>query len=70
MKGFLTENAVAPGQTIVQVPDTDAVMKSVNELRREVAEHSALHKHLGRYTQPVISIRAHFDLFVRGAGTP
>src|SRR5713226_2710973 len=38
-----------------QVPDTDAVMMSVETLRREIAEHGALHDLLGRYTQIVIA---------------
>jgi CRP-like cAMP-binding protein len=55
VEAFLTDNAIAPGETVVQVPDTDAVMMSVEALRREVADHGALHDLLGRYTQIVIA---------------
>jgi CRP-like cAMP-binding protein len=55
VEAFLTDDPVAPGETVVQVPDTDAMMMSVEDLRREVAEHGALHDLLGRYTQIVIA---------------
>src|SRR5260221_2599481 len=55
VEAFLTDDAIAPGETVVQVPDTDAVMMSVENLRREVAAHGALHDLLGRYTQVVIA---------------
>jgi len=55
VEAFLTDDAVAPGETVVQVPDTDAVMMSAEDLRREVAEHGALNDLLGRYTQIVIA---------------
>jgi CRP-like cAMP-binding protein len=55
VEAFLAHDAVAPGETVVQVPDTDAMMLSVEDLRREVAEHRALHDLLGRYTQIVIA---------------
>src|SRR5260370_39277121 len=50
VEAFLTDDAIAPGETVVQVPDTDAVMMSVENLRREVAAHGALHNLLARYT--------------------
>jgi CRP-like cAMP-binding protein len=55
VEAFLTDDAVAPGETVVQVPDTDAVMMSVEDLRREIAEHGALHDILGRYTSIIIA---------------
>jgi len=55
VEAFLTDDAIAPGETVVQVPDTDAMMLSAEDLRREVAEHGALHDLLGRYTQIVIA---------------
>jgi CRP-like cAMP-binding protein len=55
VEAFLTDDAVAPGETVVQVPDTDAVMMSAEDLRREVAERGALSDLLGRYTQIVIA---------------
>jgi CRP-like cAMP-binding protein len=55
IEAFLTDDAVAPGETVVQVPDTDAVMMGVETFRREIADHGALHELLGRYTQIVIA---------------
>jgi CRP-like cAMP-binding protein len=55
IEAFLTDDAVAPGETVVQVPDTDAVMVSVETFRREIADHGPLHDLLGRYTQSVIA---------------
>jgi CRP-like cAMP-binding protein len=55
VEAFLTDNAMAPGETVVQVPDTDAMMMSVGDFRREIAKHGALHDLLGRYTQVVIA---------------
>jgi CRP-like cAMP-binding protein len=55
VEAFLTYDAVAPGETVVQVPDTSAEMMSVEDFRREIARHGALHDLLGRYTQVVIA---------------
>jgi CRP-like cAMP-binding protein len=55
IEAFLRSDAVAPGETVVQVPDTDAVMMSVEDFRREIARHGAFHDILGRYTQVVIA---------------
>jgi CRP-like cAMP-binding protein len=55
VEAFLTDDAVAPGETVVQVPDTSAEMMSVEDFRREIARHGALHDLLGRYTQVVIA---------------
>jgi CRP-like cAMP-binding protein len=55
VEAFLTDDAIAPGETVVQVPDTSAEMMSVEDLRREIARHGALHDILGRYTQVVIA---------------
>jgi CRP-like cAMP-binding protein len=55
VEAFLADNAMAPGETVVQVPDTDAMMMSVEDFRREIAKHGALHDLLGRYTQVVIA---------------
>jgi CRP-like cAMP-binding protein len=55
VEAFLTDDAVAPGETVVQVPDTSAEMMSVEDFRREIAGHGALHDLLGRYTQVVIA---------------
>jgi CRP-like cAMP-binding protein len=55
IEAFLGADAVAPGETLMQVPDTDAEMMSVEDFRREVGGHGALHDLLGRYTQVVIA---------------
>jgi len=55
IEAFLSEDAVAPGDTLIQVPDTNAEMLSVNDFRREIAERGALHDLLGRYTQALIA---------------
>jgi CRP-like cAMP-binding protein len=55
VEAFLTDDAIAPGETVVQVPDTSAEMMSVEDFRREIAGHGALHDILGRYTQVVIA---------------
>ena len=49
IEAFLGADAVAPGETLMQVPDTNAEMMSVEDFRREVGEHGALHDLLGRY---------------------
>jgi CRP-like cAMP-binding protein len=55
IEAFLSDRAVATGQTRMQVPDTDAEMMSVEDFRREVAARGALHDLMGRYTQVIIA---------------
>ena len=55
IEAFLSIDAVAPGKTLMQVPDTDAEMLGVEDFRREVAAHGALYDLLGRYTQVIIA---------------
>jgi CRP-like cAMP-binding protein len=55
IEAFLSDDAVALGETIVQVPDTDAVVLSVEEFRRELRENGALHRLMGLYTQAVLA---------------
>jgi CRP-like cAMP-binding protein len=55
IEAFLGADALAPGEALMQVPDTNAEMMSVEDFRREVGEHGALHDLLGRYTQVVIA---------------
>src|SRR5690349_5492955 len=43
IEAFLRDNAVPFGETIVQVPDTDAIALGASEFRREVARSGALH---------------------------
>jgi CRP-like cAMP-binding protein len=55
IEAFLGDRALAPGETMMQVPDTDAVMLAIEPFRREVALHGALFSMMGRYTQTVIA---------------
>jgi CRP-like cAMP-binding protein len=55
IEAFLGIGAIAPGLTLMQVPDTNAEMLSVDDLRREVATCGALQDVLGRYTQVIIA---------------
>jgi CRP-like cAMP-binding protein len=55
IEAFFSEAAVAPGDTMMQVPDTDAEAMSVAAFRREIARHGALADLLGRYAQIVIA---------------
>jgi CRP-like cAMP-binding protein len=52
---FLGADAIAPGETLIQVPDTDAESMSVEDFRREVAKPGAFHDIVGRYMQVVIA---------------
>jgi CRP-like cAMP-binding protein len=56
IEAFLRENAMPFGETIVQVPDTDATVLSVAEFRRELARHGALHDLVSHYTEAVIAL--------------
>jgi CRP-like cAMP-binding protein len=55
IEAFLSADAVAPGEALIQVPDTNAEMMSVEDFRRESAEHGAFRDLIGRYTQVVIA---------------
>jgi CheY-like chemotaxis protein len=55
IEAFLTEGAVAAGETMMQVPDADAVKLSVEVLRQELARSGALHRLLGRYSQVLVA---------------
>jgi CRP-like cAMP-binding protein len=55
VEAFLSADAVAPGETLIQVPDTSAEMMSVADFRREVAAPGAFRDIVGRYTQIVIA---------------
>jgi CRP-like cAMP-binding protein len=55
IEAFLSVNAVAPGETLMQVPDTNAEMMSVNHFQRAIAENGAFHDLIGRYTQVFIA---------------
>jgi hypothetical protein len=51
IEAFLRKDPVSPGETMVQVPDTDAERLSVRAFRRELAGQGALFDLMGRYAQ-------------------
>jgi len=55
IEAFLAADAVSPGETLMQVPDTDAEMMPVSEFRRALAEPGPFRELIGRYTQVVIA---------------
>ena len=55
VEAFLSADAVAPGQTLIQVPDTNAEVMDVDDFRREMAAPCAFRELVGRYTQVVIA---------------
>ncbi len=52
---FFTENAIASGETMVQVPDGSVVRLSTEVFRRELAARGYLHDLIGRYAQATIA---------------
>jgi CRP-like cAMP-binding protein len=55
VEAFLSADARAPGETLIQVPDTSAEMMAVDDFRREVARPGTFRDLVGRYTQVVIA---------------
>ena len=55
VEAFLSRDALAPGETLIQVPDTDAETMSVEDFRREMEKQGAFHTLVGRYTQVLIA---------------
>jgi CRP-like cAMP-binding protein len=55
IEAFLNAEAIAAGETLIQVPDTNAELLSVEHFRNELARQGALHDLIGRYTQIVIA---------------
>jgi CRP-like cAMP-binding protein len=55
IEAFLSDDALAPGETLIQVPDTDAAVMSVEDFRATVSTPGAFRDLLGRYTQVVIA---------------
>jgi CRP-like cAMP-binding protein len=55
IEAFLQADPIAPGETLMQVPDTNGERLSVEDFRRELSEHGALDVLIGRYTQVVIA---------------
>jgi CRP-like cAMP-binding protein len=55
IEAFLGVDAVAPGEAMMQVPDTNAERMSVDDFRRTVGEHGAFRDLVGRYLQVLIA---------------
>ena len=55
LEAFLGPDAVAPGETIVQVPDTSAERLAVEVFRRELDTRGVLFDLMGRYAQVVVA---------------
>jgi CRP-like cAMP-binding protein len=55
LEAFLGDDAIAPGETLIQVPDTSAEMMGVKDFRREVSDGGVLRTLMGRYAQVVIA---------------
>jgi CRP-like cAMP-binding protein len=55
IEAFFSDHPVAPGDALMQVPDTNAEMMSIQDFRREIGEHGAFHDLIGRYIQVVIA---------------
>jgi CRP-like cAMP-binding protein len=55
IEAFLSADAVAPGDALIQVPDTNAERMAVEDFRRETAARGAFHDLIARYTQVVIA---------------
>lgn len=51
IEAFLVDRPVAPCETLIQVPDTDAAMMNVEDFRRETAERGAFQTLIGRYVE-------------------
>jgi CRP-like cAMP-binding protein len=55
IEAFLTDDAIAAGETLIQVPDTDAAIMSVEDFRDAVSAPGAFRRLIGSYTQVVIA---------------
>ena len=55
IEAFLSADAISPGETLIQVPDTSAEMMGVDDFRREVAKPGAFRDLVGRYTNVIIA---------------
>jgi CRP-like cAMP-binding protein len=56
LEAFFGDQPIAPGQTMVQVPDTSAEMLSVAAFRRELAYQGAMAALIGRYAQAAVAL--------------
>src|SRR2546421_6599919 len=55
VEAFLNAEATAPGETLIQVPDTSAEMMSVADFRQQTAVNGPFRDLMGRYTETVIA---------------
>jgi CRP-like cAMP-binding protein len=55
IEAFFSDRAISPGETIMQVPDTDAEVMGIRAFRRELARHGAFHDLIGRFAQVTIA---------------
>jgi len=55
IEALFSEGALAPGETMIQVPDTSAEMMTVEAFRTESVRGGALSDLMGRYAQIVIA---------------
>ena len=55
VEAFLAAGAIAPGDTLIQVPDTSAETMRVEDFRRQLVEQPLFRDLIGRYTQTVIA---------------
>lgn len=55
IEAFLGNDTVAPGESMMQVPDTSAEQLSVLAFRREIARQGALADLIGRYAQASVA---------------
>ena len=53
IEAFFSANAISTGESLMQVPDTNAERINVAAFQREVARHGALHDLIGEYAQVV-----------------
>jgi CRP-like cAMP-binding protein len=55
LEAFFGDHAIAPGETLMQVPDTNAERMGVEDFRREVANPGAFRTVMGHYAQVTIA---------------
>jgi CRP-like cAMP-binding protein len=55
MEAFLNPHPMAPGEALIQVPDTDAERLSVEDFREELGRRGALHDLIARYMEVAIA---------------
>jgi CRP-like cAMP-binding protein len=55
IEAVLSAEAIAPGDTLIQVPDTSAEVMRIADFRRQLADRPVFRELMGRYTQTVIA---------------